>query len=100
MEVSNLTIGQQKFLLESLTNQKGPMTPLEKRKLNKLRDLFAEECVVDGDKNFKRVGGFVKMVNMDTFGDNYKNNWIKVRRTDKGEYITMLYTGNKRMYLN
>jgi len=37
MNISNLTIGQKEALLESLKNQKSPMTEAEKRTLEALR---------------------------------------------------------------
>lgn len=100
MTLSNLTLGQKQFLLTSLESQKSPMTSAERNLFNELRDFFAEVVEVDNSRNFKRCGQYIKMIHMDTFGDNYKNNWIKVQESGKGEFITMSYTGNTRMYLN
>lgn len=47
-----------------------------------------------------RVGNRVKLVNMDTFGEVYRNNWLKVSNTDKGEFFVSSYMGGMRVYLN
>lgn len=98
MKASKLTIGQQKFLLESLEKQTSPKTKAENSLLNELRDLFSEE--LDGDATgFKRCGNYVKQTQIDTFGERYNNCWIKIHTSGKGEYFTSSYMG-RRIYIN
>lgn len=101
MRIENLTLGQKKALLESLEKQKSKKTPPEVKTLNDLREFFAEPVDVEefGEGFFKRCGDFIKMIDMDTFGENYRNNWVKLKETSKGEYFTSFYTGGKRIYL-
>lgn len=100
MNIEHLTEGQAKFLLESLERQKSKKTQAETILLNDLRERFSEVIEQGSAKGFKRCGDYVKMINMDTFGDNYKNNWIKVKQNTKGEYFIMKYLGNKRIYID
>ena len=101
MKATNYPVEVQKALLESLTNQKSPKTPAEVNLLSELRDIFAEECEVDGynKTDFKRVGNYIKMADMDTFGEDYRNKWVKIKSNSKGEYFTIKYLGNNRIYI-
>jgi hypothetical protein len=99
MTVSNFTIGQQKFLLESLSSQTSPMTPAEEALLNELLELHPVALTGDA-AGYERKGDYVRMINMDTFGDRYNNCWIKIYTSSKGEFFTHTYTGGKRVYLD
>jgi hypothetical protein len=96
--IKHFTTGQKEALLVSLEGQKSPKTPSERKVLNELREFFSES--VDGEPELMRCGDFIKFRHMDTFGDRWNNNWIKIYSTDKGEYFKMHYLGNKRIYLN
>ncbi len=94
MEIKHLTLGQKEALLNSLSNQKSPMTPNEKKVYNLLRDDLAEPLTGDAC-GFKRCGNYVKMINMDTFGDRYNNCWIKIYSDNNGEYFKSTYLGRR-----
>ena len=70
------------------------MTVSERVLFNELREELAER--LDGDASgFIRCGNFVKMINMDTFGDRYNSCWIKVYSDNSGEYFTSSYVGRR-----
>jgi hypothetical protein len=94
MEIKHLTLGQKKGLLDMLSNQKSKMTPNERKIYNLLRDDLSEN--LSGDAfGFKRCGNYVKMINMDTFGDRYNNCWIKIYSDNNGEYFKSKYLGRR-----
>lgn len=99
MTAANLTIGQQRFLLESLSNQTSPMTSAEEILLNELLELHPVK-LTGAAAGYERKGDKVRMINMDTFGDRWNNCWIKIYSSSKGEYFTHYYTGSKRVYLD
>ena len=99
MNISKLTIGQQKSLLDSLEKQVSKRTPSETSTMNELRDILSEEIDGGDAKGFKRCGNHVKMINLDTFGERYNNCWIKIYESSKGEFFTSSYIG-KRIYIN
>ena len=55
-------------------------------------------------KNFESEALFdfsnekIKFINLDTFGDDYRFNWIKVKENSKGFYIDFEYYGG-RIYI-
>jgi hypothetical protein len=93
-----LTLQQKIALSESLEKQKSPMTPAEKSMMYELREEFAEPITNGDAKGFKRFNNYVKMIDMDTFGDRWNNTWIKIYENTKGEYFTSTYIG-KRVYI-
>jgi len=93
------TEGQRKGLWEMLKDQKSPMTTAEKKLFNELVEEFAEVVYTEKGDSFYRVGDKVKMTFMDTCEDDWRNNWLKVKETVKGEYIVSKYLGGKREYL-
>ena len=105
--LNKLTKGQREELYISLKNQTSQKTNSEKLVLkelikefsNVLNDKFADkvECIEGG--LFFRIGDFVKIVNMDKFGDDWRNTWVKVYESSKGEFFKMAYLGGKRTYL-
>jgi len=99
MNISNLTTGQQQALFVSLSNQTSKMTQSEKDVLEELTTMFSEKLTGEAS-GYERVGNKVRMINMDTFGDRYNNCWLKIYTSNKGEFFTHSYTGNKRVYLD
>jgi hypothetical protein len=99
MKASNFPIHVQKALLESLSNQTSQMTHSEMNLLEELLELHPIALKGNG-AGYERKGDSVRMINMDTFGDSYKNCWIKIYTSSKGEYFTHAYTGGKRVYLD
>jgi hypothetical protein len=99
MKASNFPIHVQKALLVSLINQTSPMTPSEEALLNELLELHPIALTGNG-AGYERKGNYVRMINLDTFGERYNNCWIKIYTTLKGEYFTHAYTGSKRVYLD
>ena len=100
MNITTLTPGQREALKASLENQAAPMTPAEIRTLRALtQEEMTIEETLDGIR-MERQGDKVRMIEMDTFGEDYRNRWIKIQSTEKGEYFTSYYLGNKRKYLN
>ncbi|MHA2278822.1 MAG: hypothetical protein ACXAC2_23835 [Candidatus Kariarchaeaceae archaeon] len=82
------------------------MTLAEKKTLEDLRMLLSEEVdiILDGEMivgNGKviRCGDVVKIIGADTFGDDYRFGWIKLKETMRGEYFTCKYYDNKRIYI-
>lgn len=49
---------------------------------------------------FLRKSNAVKSIGLDTFGEDYRNRWIKIRASEKGEFFTASYYGGHRMYLD
>lgn len=107
MTLSNLTLGQRKGLFTMLRDQQSPMTNSERKIFDQLViefrnvkcEFLAEIVTFEGSKFF-RCGRFVKQVSMDTFGDVYRNCWIKIQESSKGEFITSTYIGGGRIYLD
>ena len=102
MKASNFPINVRKALWDSFNNQTSPMTSAESKLWEELQNEFGELVCEEGFSvpTLIRKGNKVKMIFIDTFGDGWRNCWVKVRRSDKGEYFTMSYTGNKRTYLD
>ncbi len=99
MDYALFTTGQQKAMLESLNNQKVIAGP-ELKHRNALRLILAEEVTTEcGRYTVLRSGDFVRLIAIDTCGDNYRNCWLKVNSTQKGEYFTSTYLGAGRIYL-
>jgi hypothetical protein len=96
--IKGKTEAQLKALSQSLERQKSPKTPMEKEVMMLLRDMFSEKLTGKA-KGYKRFGNYVKMIDMDTFGEDYRNNWIKIQESDKGEFFVHQYTGGKRVYI-
>jgi hypothetical protein len=99
MKASNFPLNVQKALLESLSNQTSPMTRSEVELLEELMELYPV-ALKGNAMGYERKGDYVRMMNMDTFGERYNNCWIKIYTTSKGEYFTHAYTGSKRVYLD
>lgn len=105
MDISKLTQGQKQALLYSLERQKTPKTTGERNTLEALRLDNAEEVLTVDGNIVLRCGDYVKMrdKDFDTFGEDYRNRWIKIRETNKGEYFNSHYlspTGRAvRIYL-
>lgn len=95
--IRNYSENQKKGLYEMLKASKN-MTPAEKGTYKKLREYFAEMLEV-GCYKLLYLDGYVKEIEMDTFGEDYRFGWIKVRYSSKGEYYLSSYYG-KRIYLN
>lgn len=101
MNTATLTTGQKNALLTSLMAQKSPKTPAEKATEAALFDELAEIVTIEGtNTELYLFNGKVKHVNLDTCGDNYRNCWMKLNETSKGEYFTSSYYGNSRKYIN
>jgi hypothetical protein len=105
MDISKLTQGQKQALYNSLEYQKTPKTTAEKETLNQLRMELAEEVETEMGLIVLRVGDLVRMrdKDFDTYGEDYRNRWMKVRESGKGEFFNSHYlssTGRaKRIYL-
>ena len=99
MKASNFPTNVQKALLVSLSNQTSIMTISELQLLNELIELHPV-ALKGYASGYERKGNYVRMINLDTFGERYNNCWIKIYTTNKGEYFTHTYTGNKRVYLD
>lgn len=97
MKTFNLTEGQKRFLYESLRDQKSEKNTPEKILFSELREYFAEVIEV-GPHKLLSIDGYVKQIEMDTFGEDYRFGWIKVNDTSKGRYFYSSYHG-KRIYL-
>lgn len=101
MNISNLTIGQKKALLKSLESQKSPMTKSEKIALNALRfDLSEEITAEEGRFTLLRVGNLVRMIDIDTFGEDYRIRWVKVKENRKGEFFNIQYLSGSRIFID
>lgn len=90
MNISKLTIGQQKALFESLRDQKSTKTPAESRIYNQLREIFADQ--VDG---WFILDGYAKQIHFDSFGDGWRNKWLKIYENDKGSFVDAAYFGGR-----
>jgi len=101
MTTLNYTQGQKQALWDSLTKQTSPMTQSEKALYNELIKEFGELVFEEGANypTLIRKGNKVKFISLDTFGEDYRNCWLKIYTTSKGEYFTSTYVG-KRIYLN
>lgn len=97
MDIKYLLEPQKKALYESLRDQKSDMTSAEKKLYSQLREYFAETIEVE-DNKLLVLDGYVKQIEMDTFGEDYRFGWIKLRTTNKGEFFYSSYHG-KRIYL-
>jgi len=95
-DLTKFTKGQKEAMLKSLINAKSNTTADNKLKFALMDDL------AEGDKDASfgiiTCMGFAKMVNVDTFGEDYRSVWAKIRTTNKGNYINNSYTGG-RMYI-
>ena len=100
LDIMNYTEGQKKALLESLKAQSSPMTQGEKSLLAELKEYFTTIVSTIEGLKVERLGDKVRILEMDTFGEDYRNRWIKLRYTSKGEFFSCYYWGNKRMYLD
>jgi len=96
-DLTKFTKGQKEAMLKSLLNAKSNTIADNKLKFALMDDL------AEGDKtaSFGIIVcmGYAKMINIDTFGEAYREVWAKIRTTSKGDYINNSYTGG-RMYLN
>jgi hypothetical protein len=100
MDITKLTLGQKKALLESLENQKSKRNTAERNTLNALREDLGEVINTRHYGEFIICGNYIKLHNFDTFGENYKARWIKIHETPRGEFFTCSYFNNKRIYLD
>lgn len=98
MEAPKFTQAQAKAIFETLHNQTSPFTPMEKLIYDKYKDQFPVRLTGEAS-NFERLGNKVRQIEMDKFGEDYRNCWIKVYSNSKGEYFTSKYIG-KRIYID
>jgi hypothetical protein len=87
------TQNAKKALYESLKSQKSKKTPAENKLYNLLREELSE--VING---LLVLDGYAKQRNLDTFGDKWRNGWVKIKEDQFGEYIRTVYLG--KHYLN
>ena len=99
MEISKLTTGQKNALLQSLINQTSPMTSGEKSMFDQLKNDAIEIVETEKGWEVERFGNKVRQIDIDTFGEDYRNCWIQLYETSKGVFFTSSYFGNKRIYL-
>jgi hypothetical protein len=99
MDTSRFTKGQKEALLQSLSNQKSPMTRGEKALFEQLRKEAIVIVKTQSGCEFEMFENKVRQIGMDTFGEDYRNRWIKLKESSNGVYFTASYFGNKRIYL-
>ena len=98
MSIKNLTAGQKKALLISLSNQSSPMTTGEKALLKQLKEDAIEIVETAQGWPVQKLGNKVRQIDLDTFGEDYRNCWIKLQESEKGVFFYSAYFG-KRIYL-
>lgn len=108
--IENLTEGQKKGMLEMLSNSTN-LTGPEREILTQLRVYFKKTIIAVRCHELLKInqrpiemilsecGGYVKMLWLDTFGEDYRNRWVKLRESSKGQYFNMKYLGDERWYL-
>ena len=97
MKVTNLTLGQREVLLSSLIKQKREGRMIEVREVSSEDDSYIFE--VNGSETHARVADRF----FDTFGEDYRRRWMKIKESTKGCYIMCSYysvSGSKRIYLD
>lgn len=92
MNISNLTSGQKKGIYEML-NGSTSLTPSESKALRDLKLFFGDVVTTDFKLDFEvsKNGKKVRAINLDTFGEDYRNNWLSVKEDSKGFFIRMSY---------
>jgi hypothetical protein len=98
MNIKNLTDGQKEALLISLSNQSSPMTTGEKSLLKQLKEDAIEIVETAKGWSVQKLGNKVRQINIDTFGEDYRNCWVKLQESGKGIFFYSAYFG-KRIYL-
>lgn len=112
MKVTNLTLGQREVLLSSLRKQKREGRMIEGSSEDKvyrelLREAVREVSSEDGSYIFEVNGSgtHARVADkfFDTFGEDYRRRWMKIKESTKGCYIMCSYysvSGSKRIYLD
>lgn len=95
--INKYTEAQKKGLYCMLKDSKN-MTPSEKKVYSQLRIYFAEQSINEVGADILIIDGYVKEVNQDTFGEDYRFGWCKIKETNKGIYYYSSYN-QKRIYL-
>jgi hypothetical protein len=103
MKATQYTLGQRKALYISLRNQACKMTDSERYLYNELRNEFSEVMDVifaEESKGMYILNGKAKQIQMDTFGDTYRNGWSKIKTDKDGdEYVRTAYLGKWYLYI-
>lgn len=106
MTTSNFTTAQKKGLFVMLRDQQSQMTQSEKelyeillKEFRNCKDEFLAEIVTFEGIEFYKCGKFVKQTEIDTFGEDYRNCWMKIQESGKGFFVNPSYIG-RRIYLD
>lgn len=101
MNIKNLTAGQKSFLYDSLKRQylsKRAMTIGERKCFFQLREFHSNYLQIFGTDVLISYP-WAKEINKDTFGEDYRSKWTKIKESGKGQFFYSAYQG-KRIYLN